>query len=119
MAKILLIEDDLSLSKILSKELESRGHEVILSTDGKSALKKISENFDLILLDIMLPDVSGIEILKKIKSMKENQDVPVIVLTNLADQLTISKILNAGGKDYFVKSDWPVNDLVDKITAKI
>jgi two-component system alkaline phosphatase synthesis response regulator PhoP len=109
----------LSLSKTLRLALEDRGHELNLAFDGKSGLDKVGANPDLILLDIMLPDLSGIEILKKIKANKTTQDIPVIIMTNLADQGTISKIMAAGGKDYFVKSDWPLDDLVKKIEAKI
>ncbi len=119
MSKILLIEDDLSLSRILSKALESEGYEVILASEGRSGLNKAADEPDLILLDLMLPDISGIDILKKLKSAKKTEDIPVIILTNLADQGTISKILRAGGKDYFIKSDWPIEDLVKKIKSKI
>ena len=65
----------------------------------------------------MLPDTDGIAILKKLKADKKTDDIPVIVLTNLGDKETVSKILAAGGKEYLVKADWNINDIVEKIKS--
>ncbi|MFA6255118.1 MAG: response regulator [Patescibacteria group bacterium] len=114
--KILVIEDDKFLSKMLSRALEAKGHEVILANDGKEGLNKAKTELpNLIVLDIMLPDSDGIEILKQLKADAKTVDIPVIVSTNLGDQATISRILDAGGKEYLVKADWGIDEVVKKI----
>ena len=66
--KILIVEDDKALAEMLANILQEKKHEVILVGTGKEALNKVKENPDLVLLDIMLPDISGVEVLKKIKA---------------------------------------------------
>jgi len=118
--KILIIEDDKSLSKMFSKALEAKGYEVILASDGKGGLNKAKTNLpDLIVLDIMLPDSDGIEILKALKADSNTSDIPVVISTNLGDQTTVSRILEAGGKEYLVKSDWGIDEIVEKIEASL
>ena len=120
MAKeILLIEDDHSLAKMLSQSLEEKGYTVTLADNGKTGFKKAKDRPDLILLDIMLPDEDGTEILKRIKADEKINDIPVIVLTNKEDKETISKILNDGGKEYLVKVDWSMEDIIKKIEENV
>ena len=115
--KILIIEDEPALIKNLEMALKS-DYEVSAAVNGQEGLRKAKgETPDLILLDVMLPDTDGIEILKKLKADKKTDDIPVIVLTNLSDKETVSKILAAGGKEYLVKADWNINDIVEKIKS--
>ncbi len=89
---------------------------VLGSASGKEGLTKAKkEKPDLILLDVMLPDCSGIEILQALKADEETDSIPVIVLTNLSDQTTVSKILAAGGTEYLVKTDWTIDEIVTKV----
>jgi len=117
--KILLIEDDKTLAKILSKNLEDNNYQVSLASTGKDGLKKAQAKPDLILLDLVLPGDDGIAVLKKLKADEATEDIPVIILTNLGDKETISKILNAGGKEYLVKTDWKIEDIIKKIEASL
>ena len=115
MAKILIIEDEEFLMKNLQLAL-AEDFEVIGSANGREGLNKAKqENPDLILLDIVLPDLDGIEVLKVLKADNQTDDIPVIVLTNLSDQATISKILDVGGTEYLVKSDWTIDEVVTKV----
>ena len=115
--KILIIEDEPALIKNLEMALKS-DYEVSAAVNGQEGLRKAKgETPDLILLDVMLPDTDGIEILKKLKADKKTDDIPAIVLTNLSDKETVSKILAAGGKEYLVKADWNINDIVEKIKS--
>src|SRR3989344_1065667 len=110
MAKILIIEDEAALAKNLAFALNEK-HQVILALTGKEGLSKIkSEKPDFILLDVMLPDITGFEILKELKSDNKTEDIPVLVSTNLDDKETVAKIIDAGGRDYVVKSDWKIED---------
>lgn len=119
MAKILIVEDEEFLAKMLSRALKDKKHEIILASSGEEALRKVKEKPDFILLDIMLPDVDGVEILKQIKTDKETKDIPIIVSTNLGGEDTVSKIVQAGGTEYIVKSDWSIDDIVKKIEEKL
>jgi len=113
--KILIIEDEPSLIKSLQIALEPE-YETLISTEGKPGFKLAKEQKpDLILLDVMLPDTDGIEVLKNLRTDEKTDDIPVIISTNLADQATVSRILAAGGKEYIVKSDWGINDIIKKI----
>jgi len=117
--KILIIEDEKALIKNLELAL-GQEYEVLSAITGREGLNKAkSAQPDLILLDIMLPDIDGIEVLKQLKVNKATDDIPVIVLTNLSDQQTISRILANGGKEYLVKADWSIDDLVTKIQSII
>jgi len=115
--KILIIEDELALVNNLELLLEDRYEiEAVGSGDaGFRTAKKIKP--DLILLDILLPDINGIELLKQFKSDSDTDDIPIIVLTNLADPETISDILKQGGTDYLVKADYKLEEVSAKIDS--
>lgn len=116
MTKILLAEDDQLISNSLVSALKEAGFEAFPAYDGEEALAKAkSESPDLILLDIMMPKLDGIGVLWELKAQENTAQIPVIVLTNMADMDTISKIMQAGGKDYLLKSDQSPDDIVKKI----
>jgi len=113
--KILIIEDEAALTNTISLALGNDYDIVSAATGGEGIRKAKEEKPDLILLDLMLPDKTGIEILKELKEYPETEGIKVIVITNLNDSGTISKILLAGGKDYLIKSDWSIGNIVKKI----
>ena len=100
--RILIVEDEKQIAKILKLELEFEGYEVVVAYDGKSGLEAaLKETLDLILLDVMLPELNGIEVLRRIR--KENTIIPIILLT--ARNLTMDKVtgLDQGANDYITK----------------
>ncbi|MCM3727658.1 response regulator transcription factor [Neobacillus cucumis] len=100
--QILVIEDERHIAKILKIELEYEGYEVVVAYDGKEGLQAaFTEKPDLILLDVMLPEMNGIEVLRRIR--KENNLIPIILLT--ARNLTMDKVtgLDQGANDYITK----------------
>lgn len=100
--RILVVEDEIHIAKILKIELEYEGYEVIVANNGKSGLEvALLGKFDLILLDVMLPVINGLEILRRIR--KENSRIPVILLT--ARNMTMDKVtgLDQGANDYISK----------------
>jgi len=112
-SRILYVEDDDTLGYITSENLERKGYEVILSQDGESALQLFrKEQFDLCLLDIMLPKLDGFTLARMIR--KENEEIPIIFIS--AKSLTEDKIegLLLGADDYIVK---PFN--IEELTLKI
>ena len=101
MKNILIIEDDLRIRRILQLELEHEGHLVSLAKDGKEGLEKAKLiRYDLILLDLMLPEISGEEVCKE---LRKNSDVPIIVLTAKENIRSKVELLDMGADDYITK----------------
>jgi len=113
MKKVLVIEDDSFLQYLEANKLESSGYEVITASTGEDAIKKIHEpNIDIILLDLMLPDFDGFEILKKIKNIENLKKVPVIVFSNLSEEKDIQKSRELGATDFMIKSNFTLDELI-------
>ena len=116
MTKILLAEDDKLISNSLCDALKAAGYEPTPAYDGEEAVAKTKESIpDLILLDIMMPKLDGISVLWELKANPATATVPVIVLTNIGDVDTISKIVEAGATDYLLKSDQSVDEIIQKV----
>lgn len=116
MTKILLAEDDQLVSNSLTQALVKAGFDTHQTFDGEEALKKTKELLpDMILLDIMMPKLDGLSVLWELKASEATAKIPVVVLTNIADVETISKIIQGGAKDYLLKSDQSVEQVVNKI----
>lgn len=118
--KILIIEDDPFLSEVLLHKVQSAGFDVVIESDGKVGLEKISSYMpDLILLDIMLPGLNGYEILEvKVKDPKI-ASIPVIVISNSGQPVEISRVLALGVKDYLVKAQFDPEEVMDKVRIQL
>jgi len=104
MARILIAEDDPNTIKLLNYRMQSMGHETVSAIDGGKALEMATkENPDLILLDIMMPVMSGVQVLRKLKFQDETKNIPVIMLTAKAQEEDIVDALKAGAVDYVTK----------------
>lgn len=103
MKKILLVDDEVDILEFLKYNLEQEDFEVLVSTNGKDALKKISQNPDLIVLDIMMPEMDGFEVYEQIKKNKEYQNIPIIFLTAKSGETDEIKGLDLGASDYIQK----------------
>ena len=116
MKKVLFVEDDASLYRMYSIELELRGYNVVWESNGGKAFSKAkSESPNLILLDIMLPETDGLTILKNLKSDDLTKDIPVFVLTNFGDEENIKKALEGGAEDFILKYKIVPSELAQKI----
>lgn len=118
--KILFIEDEQALQKTLGEYLRKEGFEVISALDGEIGLrlsKKVKP--DLILLDIILPKMDGLEVLRKLKEEKETKEIPVIILTNLETLEEVQKALELGATTYLVKANYSLNEVVEKIKGAL
>ena len=116
MAKILIVEDDTELSKIMHLELSHEGFITLTAEDGRTALEKIqNEEPDLVLLDVMLPKLNGLEVLRKLRT-EMNSDLPVILVTARGE--TIDKVdgLNSGADDYIAKP-FKIEELLARMNA--
>lgn len=113
MAKILYVEDNLSLRFVTSDQLKKRGYQVVSCKDGKEALSTFNEQvFDLCVLDIMLPQIDGFELAKKIR--QENEHIPIIFLSARSMQEDKIEGLKIGGDDYLTKP-FDIDELCLKI----
>ena len=116
--KILLVEDDEFLGKVINRKLEKEDYIVIRATDGEEGITKAEkENPDLILLDINLPGSDGFEVLAKLKSNPAVSKIPVIILSNLGAKDEIKKGLDLGADDYLVKAHFNPSEITSRIEA--
>lgn len=116
MPKVLLIDDDTSLSMIFSTVLSQSGFEVSTAFDGRSGINKTeTEKPDIVLLDQVLPDIQGNEVLKEIKSKETTRDIPVVMLSNFSQQELVREALTSGAADYIFKFQVEASDVASKL----
>ena len=117
MAVIFIVEDDESIREIEEYALKNAGHSVIGFSNAKDFYKKIEDVVpDLILLDIMLPDEDGTQILRKIKQKSELKKVPVIMVTAKTSEMDLVKGLDSGADDY-IKKPFSIMELISRVKA--
>ena len=115
-AKILMVEDDVSLAEMYQKKFTNDGYEVVLAYDGQEGLKKTAEvKPDLVLLDIMLPKLDGLALFKKMRGNPATFNTPVILLTNFGQEDLVFECFKLGAVDYLVKSDVTPQQVVKKV----
>ena len=114
--KILFIEDEAALQKSLGDLLREKGFEVISAVDGETGLRLAKESFpDLILLDLILPRMHGLKLLKKLKEDENTKNIPVIILTNLENISDIEKAIEFGATTYLVKANYSLEEIAEKV----
>ncbi len=123
MAKILIVEDDELISGMYQSIFTFDKHEVAIASDGEEALAKIGGfKPDLVLLDIMMPKMNGLQVLDKIKADPETKAIPVVMLTNLDAKQDAETALAKGAIKYIVKSNYnpkQISDMVKDILAEV
>lgn len=113
---ILLVEDDKFLEDIFSTRLQNEGFNVIVAGDGEVGLKLASEKHPhLILLDIILPQMDGWEVLEKLQGLELVKDIPVILLTNLGHEEDVEKGLKSGAAGYLIKAQYTPTEVINKV----
>lgn len=116
MNKILIVEDELSIAELERDYLEINGFHVEIETNGEAGLNRaIFENFDLLLLDVMLPGIDGFEICKKVRQTK---DIPILLVTAKTEDIDKIRGLGLGADDYIVKPFSP-SELVARVKAHL
>jgi CheY-like chemotaxis protein len=114
--KILIVEDDEFLVSAYEMKLKNRPCEFRTASNGEDALKLVEEfKPDVILLDLVMPKKNGMETLKALKAMEITKKIPVIIASNLGYNDDIAKCISLGAKEYFIKSDINLDDLIDKL----
>lgn len=116
MKSILLVEDDPFVVDIYTTKLQKQGFLVEVAEDGKKALKKLKEKKpDLLILDIVLPNLNGWELLRKIRTELGLEDLKVVVLSNLSQKNEVQKSLEFGAIKYFIKANFTPGEVVEEI----
>ena len=114
--RILICEDEPDMRGILQSMIESAGYEVIPAEDGQMSLDlAVKQRPDMILLDLVMPKLSGFEVLEKLRYNPATQDIPVIILSNLGQEKEVSKGKALGAVDYLIKADVHLTEVLDKI----
>ena len=121
--KILVIEeveDDDTLRDVLYDNFTSSGFKVLRARDGMEGLSMArKERPDLILLDLLLPKMGGIDMLRKLREDPKNKNIPVIIFSNYSDNDKIASAMELGANDYLVKSNWKLEDVMQKVKEKL
>ena len=120
MKKILIIEDEEVLLSTLVDNFTREGLEVITANDGKEGFEvALKEHPDLILLDILMPIMDGMTMLKMLRGDSWGKDAKVIILTNLGDNESVANAVAQGTYDYLIKSNWKIEDVLKRVREKL
>ena len=121
MKKILIVEDEAPLLKALEEELgEGEEFKVLTAKDGKEGIDlALKERPHLILLDLLMPTMDGIAMLKQLRKDSWGKDVKVIILTNLQDREKVAEAVENRVYDYLVKSNWQLGDVRKRVQAEL
>ncbi|OGD69033.1 hypothetical protein A3I18_00670 [Candidatus Campbellbacteria bacterium RIFCSPLOWO2_02_FULL_35_11] len=118
--KVLIIEDDMLTVEAFLKRCESENFEIVRGRNGEEGLEiALREHPDLILLDIVMPVMDGETMLKKLRQDDWGKNAKVMILTNLDSSQKIMEAVNNNTFDYLIKSDWKIDDIVEKIKSKL
>jgi CheY-like chemotaxis protein len=118
MTKVLLIEDDPLIYRLYQKLFSLEGFEIELAENGQLGLKKLHTfQPDIILMDIMMPTMNGIEMLTQLKSNPDTKDIPVVVLTNIADMNITQMAISKGAVLCVIKSQTEPSDVINSVKA--
>ncbi|MDP2638050.1 MAG: response regulator [Candidatus Levybacteria bacterium] len=114
--KVLIIDDDETLSTVFETAFQKNGFQTAVSHNGQDGINKAhAEKPDLILLDQVLPDISGNEILKTLKADSQTQNIPIFILSNFSQEELVKEAINNGAMDYVFKYQVEPTDLISKV----
>lgn len=117
---VLVIEDDTSLLNVLAYKISDEGFQVLKAQDGKSGLDMaLREHPDLILLDLLLPKLSGLTLLDDLRKDEKGKKIPVFILTNLTENDTIYKSVALNSAAYFIKSNSSLEHIADEVKNRL
>jgi len=116
--KVAIIEDDMAIVQMYRTKFENEGYEVATAPDGASGLELI-ESFqpDIILLDLMMPNMNGLDMLGKLRSQPGGREAKVVVLTNMGDTETATRVYKLTADDYIVKAEMTPKQVAERIKA--
>lgn len=116
--KILIVEDDRYISKMYQLKLSLEGYDVQVAENGREGVDKVKEFMpNIILLDILMPELDGFEVLKIVKGDDATKNIPVLIMSNLGQEDHVEKGMKLGAVGYIVKSQYTPSKVVEKIKS--
>ena len=116
MTKILMIEDDVAMAEMYKKVFNFAGFDFDIGIDGEDGIKKASmDQYAVILLDIMMPRMDGIKVLEQLKRQESTKKVPVLILTNLDNDVISTEAMGKGAAGYVIKSEVSNDALIQRV----
>lgn len=119
MANIIIVEDDINLAAIYQRKLSEGGHQASIFEDNDAVVQITTTKPDLVLLDIMMPHVSGLDILREVKANAETSNIPIVLLTNVAEDASIAKGLEYGAYGYLLKSETTPDQVLTRVNMTL
>ncbi len=120
MKKVLIVEDEEILRSLLQKRLREEGYEADVARDGIEGLEKIKQvKPDIVLLDIIMPNMGGFEMMEEMQKDKSFSGVPVVVVSNSGQPVEIDRAQRLGACDWLVKTEFDPQEVVDKVIKQI
>jgi len=121
MKKVLIIEDEKIMLDLLVKKLRSHGYKVSSAMDGQEGLRLLKEenNPDLILMDLIMPKMDGLSVMKEIQKDEELKKIPLIVISNSGQPVELDKIKELGAIDWLIKTEFNPQELLEKIKKQL
>lgn len=114
--QILLVEDDRFLRRACAAGLRQRGWTVLTAVDGEEALRIVqSERIDLVLLDMLMPKLHGLDVMRALKAEERTQSIPVLVLSNSSREQDVQEIMKLGAVGYLVKANLSLQELGNRV----
>jgi CheY-like chemotaxis protein len=114
--RVLLVEDDRFLRRAAEASLRQRGFAVTVASDGEEALRQVGAAApDLILLDLLMPKVTGIEVLRALRADEATKSIPVLILSNSSREQDVEELKELGVTDYLVKANLSLQELGDRV----
>ncbi len=118
--KILLIEDEEIIIDLLKRKLEKEGYEIDMAYNGEEGLEKMKKSKpDLILLDIIMPKLGGLELMEKKNQDPELKDIPVIIISNSGQPIELERAKKLGANDWLIKTEFDPQEVVEKVKKQI
>ena len=116
MGRVLIVDDEPQACQILSRLIRHLGHETAWKTGGAEALDYLGETpVDLLILDVMMPGMDGMEVLRRLRADPRTQSIPVVMFSAVADRNFIDEAIRKGATDYWIKASFDFNQLKDRI----
>lgn len=119
MARVIIVEDDNNLATIYKNELEKGGHSANIISDTDAVSQIGVQKPDMILLDIIMPNVNGLDILRELKADPALAGIPVVLLTNVAEDASIAKGLELGAYGYLLKSETTPDQILTRVNMTL
>lgn len=119
MANVIIVEDDINLSNIYKQKLAEGGHSVSVVGDTEAVKEILSTKPNLVLLDILMPNISGLDVLREVKADPAGAAIPIILLTNVAEDASIAKGLQYGAYGYLLKSETTPDQVLSRVNMAL